>query len=344
MAQATAAAGTVMVRLQQRRHDVRRHRLHRGALVAPGLPAGRPRPWPSRCSTRAVDGRGRGDRAHRRHPGRRDEVRRRRPGRLGRRRPGAAPGQLRPGYEDAPGAEKATDLGPHDLVWLAEQTGLPVVVKGVLRADDARRCVQAGAARGLGVQPRRPPARPGRRARRRACPGSSRRSTARAQVYVDGGIRSGLDVLAALALGADAVFLGRLPLYALAVDGAGPGVGPPAGRARGELEECLAAGRRDGRPTRRRGSALESALRAADLRRCPRGQSEVTRPDLQVVGGVTYCSLLSPGSGGEQDRLRLRAPGPGGHPALSTSPSPGGVVARLIFENSTVCLSMNWFV
>ena len=36
--------------------------------------------------------------------------------------------------------------GPHDLAWLAERTGLPVVVKGVLRPDDARRCVQAGAA------------------------------------------------------------------------------------------------------------------------------------------------------------------------------------------------------
>ena len=51
-----------------------------------------------------------------------------------------------PDYEDAPGSEKALDLGPHDLVWLAEQTGLPVVAKGVLRPDDARRCVQAGAA------------------------------------------------------------------------------------------------------------------------------------------------------------------------------------------------------
>ena len=43
-----------------------------------------------------------------------------------------------------------------------------------------------------------------------------------AQVYVDGGLRSGLDVLAALALGADAAFLGRAPAYAL-VEGE-PGV------------------------------------------------------------------------------------------------------------------------
>ena len=70
------------------------------------------------------------------------------------------------GTTTAPGAEKATDLGPHDLGWLAGVSGLPVVVKGVLRADDARRCAQAGAARGLGLQPRRPPARPDRDARR----------------------------------------------------------------------------------------------------------------------------------------------------------------------------------
>ncbi|CUR54414.1 putative (S)-2-hydroxy-acid oxidase [metagenome] len=60
------------------------------------------------------------------------------------------PGLLRvnfdPDYADTPGAEKATDLGPHDIVWVAETSGLPVVVKGVLRPDDARRCVQAGAA------------------------------------------------------------------------------------------------------------------------------------------------------------------------------------------------------
>ena len=50
------------------------------------------------------------------------------------------------GYGDAAGDAKATDLGPQDVEWLGRVSGLPVVVKGVLRADDARRCVDAGAA------------------------------------------------------------------------------------------------------------------------------------------------------------------------------------------------------
>ncbi|WP_372735604.1 alpha-hydroxy acid oxidase [Nocardioides sp.] len=122
-----------------------------------------------------------------------------------------------PGYEDAPGAEKALDLGPHDLDWLAGHTGLPVVVKGVLRPDDARRCVQAGA-KAVWVSNHG-----GRQLDRAAStasclPGVVDAVGGTAEVYVDGGVRCGLDVLTALALGADAVFLGRLPLYAL-VDG-----------------------------------------------------------------------------------------------------------------------------
>jgi 4-hydroxymandelate oxidase len=122
-----------------------------------------------------------------------------------------------PGYDEQPGAEKALDLGPHDIGWVAGRTGLPVVVKGVLRPDDARRSVQAGAS-AVWVSNHG-----GRQLDRAAatavCLADVRGAVeGAAEVYVDGGVRSGLDILAALALGADAVFLGRLPLLAL-VDG-----------------------------------------------------------------------------------------------------------------------------
>jgi 4-hydroxymandelate oxidase len=119
-----------------------------------------------------------------------------------------------PGYDDQPGAEKATDLGPDDVAQLGELTGLPVVVKGVLRAEDARRCVAAGA-RAVWVSNHG-----GRQLDRAATTRSCLSAVVAAldggaEVYVDGGVRSGLVVLAALALGADAVFVGRLPVWAL---------------------------------------------------------------------------------------------------------------------------------
>lgn len=119
-----------------------------------------------------------------------------------------------PGYDDQPGAEKALDLGPHDIGWVAARTGLPVVVKGVLRPEDAVRCVQAGAA-GVWVSNHG-----GRQLDRVAATATCLPAVVeavgdRAEVYVDGGVRNGLDVLAALTLGARAVFLGRSPLLAL---------------------------------------------------------------------------------------------------------------------------------
>ena len=119
------------------------------------------------------------------------------------------------GYDAQAGAEKATDLAPADIAWLHEQTGLPVVVKGVLRGDDARTCLDAGAA-AIWVSNH------GGRQLDRAVSTASALPRVReavgeqASVYVDGGIRSGLDILTALALGADTVFAGRPPLLALA--------------------------------------------------------------------------------------------------------------------------------
>ncbi|MGO8887595.1 MAG: alpha-hydroxy-acid oxidizing protein [Streptosporangiaceae bacterium] len=100
------------------------------------------------------------------------------------------------------------------------------------------RCRRGG--RGHRVQSRRPSARRGDAhgpcaaaggggpARRRGAPGGEEATVTalagpgglRCEVYVDGGIRTGEDVLAALALGADAVFIGRPVLWALAAGGA----------------------------------------------------------------------------------------------------------------------------
>ena len=74
--------------------------------------------------------------------------------------------------------------------------------------------------------------------------------TLEVEVYVDGGVRSGLDVLTALALGADAAFLGRTPLYALAAAGQ-DGVTRLLHELAGELLEALRlAGCRDLREVR----------------------------------------------------------------------------------------------
>jgi 4-hydroxymandelate oxidase len=117
------------------------------------------------------------------------------------------------------GLEKADDLTPAVIGWLGDVTGLPVVVKGVLRGDDAARAVDAGAA-AVWVSNHGGRQLDQAVATRWALPDVVAGVAGRAEVYVDGGLRRGVDVLAACALGADAVFLGRPALWALAVGGA----------------------------------------------------------------------------------------------------------------------------
>jgi 4-hydroxymandelate oxidase len=106
-----------------------------------------------------------------------------------------------------------------DIGRFAELSGLPVVVKGVLRGDDAARCVQAGAS-AVWVS-----THGGRQAdpvvsSAAALPEVCDAVEDEVEVYVDGGIRSGSDALTALALGATAVFVGRPAIWGLATGGA----------------------------------------------------------------------------------------------------------------------------
>ncbi len=106
-----------------------------------------------------------------------------------------------------------------DVAWLAARSPLPVLLKGVLHADDALHALDAGLA-GVIVSNHGGrtldglPASLDCLAAVRAAVGPT------ATVLLDGGIRRGNDVLIALALGADAVLLGRPQLHALAVAGA----------------------------------------------------------------------------------------------------------------------------
>jgi 4-hydroxymandelate oxidase len=109
-------------------------------------------------------------------------------------------------------------IGFETIGWLRRISGLPVLVKGVVRADDAIRCIDAGAV-GIVVSTHG--------GRRLGPTISSARALAevvaavpQTEVYVDSGIRTGEHVAAALALGARGVFIGRPALWALAADGA----------------------------------------------------------------------------------------------------------------------------
>lgn len=125
-----------------------------------------------------------------------------------------------------------------DLDWLASLTDLPVLVKGVVRPDDAARALDHGAA-GIVVSNhggRQLDASP---ATATVLPRIVDRVGEAATILVDGGIRRGSDVLKALALGADGVLVGRPVLWGLGWDGA-DGVERMFGMLRDELDLAMA--------------------------------------------------------------------------------------------------------
>ncbi len=121
--------------------------------------------------------------------------------------------------DNYPGAHQSPAVTFDDIGWLASITHLPVVVKGVLRGDDALRCVDAGAS-ALIVSNHGGRQLDGAVAGADALPEVVSAVADRVELYVDGGIRRGTDVLKALALGARAVLVGRPLLWGLATAGA----------------------------------------------------------------------------------------------------------------------------
>jgi lactate 2-monooxygenase len=105
-----------------------------------------------------------------------------------------------------------------DLAWLREQTSLPIVLKGILRADDARRALDAGVD-GLIVSNHGGRQVDGSIGALDALPPIREAVGRDFPLLFDSGIRTGADVFKALALGANAVCLGRPYVWGLALEG-----------------------------------------------------------------------------------------------------------------------------
>jgi 4-hydroxymandelate oxidase len=112
-----------------------------------------------------------------------------------------------------------TTLTWKDVEWLRSITTLPVLLKGILNADDAELGIKAGAAgiivsnhgaRNLDTVP----------ATIDALPLVAKRVAGQIPVLMDGGIRRGTDIVKAIALGANAVLIGRPYVFGLGVGGA----------------------------------------------------------------------------------------------------------------------------
>jgi 4-hydroxymandelate oxidase len=125
-----------------------------------------------------------------------------------------------------------------DLEWLARRSRLDVLVKGVLRGDDAVRCVDAGA-KAIIVSNHGGRHLDGTIATADALAEIAAAVAGKAELYIDGGIRRGTDIVKALALGARAVLVARPVIWGLALDGA-EGVRGVLDHLRAELVRAMA--------------------------------------------------------------------------------------------------------
>ncbi|MDQ3724779.1 MAG: alpha-hydroxy-acid oxidizing protein [Actinomycetota bacterium] len=168
------------------------------------------------------------------------------------------------GGNEALTIEETFALMNHSLTWadvadLASECRVPVLVKGLLTAEDAELALEHGAA-GVVVSNHGGRQLDRSLATADALPEIAETLEGRAALLVDGGVRRGIDVATALALGADAVLVGRPALWGLAAAGR-EGVAAVLGLLREEFELALALC----------GCRSPSELTRAHVRKAPEG-------------------------------------------------------------------------
>ncbi len=128
------------------------------------------------------------------------------------------PGQGPMPYADVAAALEQSTVAWADLSWIREVWKGPIVIKGVLTGDDARRAVDEGA-EAIVVSNHGGRQLDGVSATLRALPEVVGAANGRAEILLDGGVRRGSDIVKALCLGARAVLCGRGYAYGLAAGG-----------------------------------------------------------------------------------------------------------------------------
>ena len=169
--------------------------------------------------------------------------------------PETAPPALKPAESAVFDGMMRAAPGWADIEWLTRLTRLPVFVKGILHPEDGARAVDAGAA-GVVVSNHGGRVLDGAPAAIAVLPTIAARLNGAAPILFDSGVRRGSDAFKALALGADAVMIGRPYIWALSVAGA-LGVAHLLRTLREELEITMAL----------MGCRTLADIRQADVRR-----------------------------------------------------------------------------